>query len=364
VFFPGTTDFSSAVAVSVGAGEERADVDFPMSMVPMASVDGTLRGPDGQPVERAPVTLVWFLTPVGSSTSGVQSAPKTGAFSFSSVAPGQYTILARGPNSQGASVPLWASAELTIDGHNVHDVALTLQPGVTLAGRVVVQATSAAPPDLTRVRVSLESALTGAAATVGVAPVFPDAGGAFTFTGIMPGRYRLTATVITAGQAASWTVKSSIVAGHDASEQPVEIRQGNDVSNAVVALSDRVAELSGVLRDAAGSPSTDYSVVVFSADSQYWTRGSRRVRGPIRPGSDGRFIVNDLPPGDYFLAAVTDVDASELSDAAVLREIAAKAIRMTIGEGEKKRQDMQVAGRQSTASRGGPPSYTNRDSAS
>jgi hypothetical protein len=345
VFFPGTTDFSSAVAVTVGAGEERADVDFPMSMVPMVTVDGILRGPDGQPVERAMVTLVWFVTTMGSSMSGVQSAPTTGAFSFSSVAPGQYTILARGPNPQEGASSLWASAELGIDGHNIHDVVLTLQPGVTLAGRVVIQAASNRPPDLTHVQVSLESALMSASSTLGVSPVLADASGAFTFTGLMPGKYRLTAKVVSAGSAATWTLKSSVVAGRDVSELPVEIRLGDDVSNAIVTLSDRVAELSGVLRDATGSPSTDYSVVVFSADNQYWTRGSRRVRGPIRPGSDGTFIVSDLPPGDYFLAAVTDLDASELSDATVLREIAAKAIRVTLGEGEKKKQDLQVTAR-------------------
>ena len=59
-----------------------------------------------------------------------------------------------------------------------------------------------------------------------------------------------------------------MVMGRDASELPVEIPLGADIPNAIVTLSDRITELSGMLRDATGAPSTDYSLVVFSADKR------------------------------------------------------------------------------------------------
>ena len=47
--------------------------------------------------------------------------------------------------------------------------------------------------------------------------------------------------------------------------------------------------------------------MVVAADSRYWIPGSRRI-GTSRPATDGRYSFRSLPPGDYVLAVVTDLE--------------------------------------------------------
>ena len=49
-----------------------------------------------------------------------------------------------------------------------------------------------------------------------------------------------------------------------------------------------------------------------------------------------------LAPGDYYLAALSDVDPDEVRDSVFLEQVAQSAIRISIAFGEKKRQDLKV----------------------
>jgi hypothetical protein len=63
-----------------------------------------------------------------------------------------------------------------------------------------------------------------------------------------------------------------------------------------------------------------------------------------RPGTNGRFSFADLPAGDYLLAALTDVEPNEWQKRDVLAELAPAGVKVTLGEGERKHQDLQVKG--------------------
>jgi hypothetical protein len=68
------------------------------------------------------------------------------------------------------------------------------------------------------------------------------------------------------------------------------------------------------------------------------------MRPSIRPGPDGKYTVLNVAPGEYFLAAVMDLEPSDWGDPAYMEQIAAGAIRLTIAEGEKKVQDLRTGG--------------------
>jgi hypothetical protein len=68
------------------------------------------------------------------------------------------------------------------------------------------------------------------------------------------------------------------------------------------------------------------------------------VSGVVRLASDGRFSVTGLPPGEYYLGVLTDADPSQLSDLPFLEQLATTAIRITLAEGERKVQDVKMAG--------------------
>ena len=104
------------------------------------------------------------------------------------------------------------------------------------------------------------------------------------------------------------------------------------------------AELSGTLYDGAGRPTSDLSMILFAADRAHWYQGSRRLRQPVRPASSGRFSVSGLAPGEYYLAALTDFDPNDWYDPEFLEQVVPGAIKVTLTAGERKTQDLKLAG--------------------
>jgi hypothetical protein len=109
----------------------------------------------------------------------------------------------------------------------------------------------------------------------------------------------------------------------------------------VVTLSDRVTEIAGRLLDADNRPVTQYWIAVFTTDKSLWLPNARRIQ-PVQPATDGSFSVKGLPAGEYAIVAVGDTAPGDLSDPAVLEQLLASAFKLTLAEGEKKRQDLRV----------------------
>jgi len=68
---------------------------------------------------------------------------------------------------------------------------------------------------------------------------------------------------------------------------------------------------------------------------------SRRVAG-ARPNTDGRYVIRNLPPGEYFAIACDDIFPNEWFDHTLLEQLAPNATRLTIGEYENTTHDMTV----------------------
>jgi len=75
------------------------------------------------------------------------------------------------------------------------------------------------------------------------------------------------------------------------------------------------------------------------------------VRGPDsrrivagRPDSSGRVIIDNRPPGDYLLAALTDIEEGDWNAPAFFEPLVPASVRLTLGDGEKRVQDLQVGG--------------------
>jgi protocatechuate 3,4-dioxygenase beta subunit len=362
VYYPGTADPATAVPLELGAGEERTGVDFAVTFVAVARVEGTVTGPDGQPLSGAQVSLVRALGPVVSSFNA--SSQSNGSFSIANVPPGNYQLVARGraaPAGRGGnaaaaavaeargayeerlvSAPnsMWGLQEASVAGQDLTGISLVLKPGMRLTGRVSFESRTSGTPAVQTVaatRVHLTIARGGPFSTVPPAVSRPDADGNFEITGILPGRYRLTAV----GPGA-WTHKSSLIGSRDVADVAFDITS-TDVNGAVVTFTDRPAGVTGRLLDTAGRPAPEYFVVVFSTDRQYWQEGSRRLPAPVRPATDGRYTFSPLPAGSYYLAAVTDISGDERYDTSLLEQLAVGALTITVGEGELTLQDLKLA---------------------
>jgi len=163
----------------------------------------------------------------------------------------------------------------------------------------------------------------------------PAADGAFRLDGVVPATYRFSATM------PGWTMRTAVLNGRDIADSAFDVPAAG-VDGLVVTLTNRPAEVTGVLYDAAGRPTSDLSIVLVGADPSMWFPGSRRTRPIVRPATDGRFSFGSLVAGDYLLAALTDVTAADLTDPEFLREISAAAIKIIVADGERKTQDLRI----------------------
>jgi len=252
---------------------------------------------------------------------------------------------------------------VTVSGQPIPDVLMNLQPGMTITGRVAFDGTTAQPPtDLTRVRVSLSARGQQTIDMGNMPPATVDANGNFKLTGVAPGHYAISANAPAGGQGAagaqagggggggaqaggSWTLKSAMVNGKDVLDFPLEVRPNEEIGGAILTFTDRTQQVSGTLQDASGRPTADYTIIVFAADNQYWTPQSRRIQS-ARPDTSGKFTVRNLPPGNYRVSAVTDVDNGEWFDPAFLQQLIGPSVAISLAPGDQKTQDLRVAGGQ------------------
>ena len=138
-------------------------------------------------------------------------------------------------------------------------------------------------------------------------------------------------------------LKSATLNGRDVLDLPLDVSIGRSIDGVVLTFTDRMAELSGAVLDAAGATNADLYVMLLPADRAYWaTPTSRRFRAPVTTGLDGRYRFPNLPAGDYLLVALGDVDGLDTTDPNVLEQLAAGGIKITIADGEKKTQDIRT----------------------
>jgi hypothetical protein len=272
-----------------------------------------------------------------------------GGFSVSNVPPGNYVLAVRGSMQSSpetvsgpmavASMPLWAMTNVEVTGQDISGLELRLAPGLNVSGRLVFDgAKPPAPAEVTRVSVALQP---HGSTSMAAPSVLAQADGTFVIPGVGPGEYRLFANV-PAGTAATspWSLRSALVNGVDTLDVPFTVR--TDVSGAVITFTDQPTELTGSLLDTNGKPALEYFIVVFPVDRSLWKAQSRRVRS-ARPGNTGGFRIAGLPPGDYYVCAMTDLEPNLLNTADYLEPLVAASIKLTLTAGEKKTQDLKIA---------------------
>ena len=377
VYYPGTTSLAEAERIRVAAGDDRA-ADFSIMRVPVASIEGAISG-DVPSLAAAQIAIVpEFRVRFGAAPGAgitITAVPPNdrGEFKYGNLSPGTYRIVARAHRAGPAEVPapsgatgggrisgpptgdgtgeaVFAVADVEIRGEDVKGLTLSLEAGGSVSGKVVFDSGGTPiPTDLSRVRVGVSMVGMNTFYQVpglrvgnmlsDVPPVGVRPDGTFRITGVGPALYSISCTLPT-DIARFWKLRSAVVDGRDL----LDINFTGprvDLRDVTVTLSDKRTEISGSLLSATGQPVNEYYVIAFSADRAHWRAGARRSLS-ARPATNGRYVFNDLPPGDYLVAALTDLDPNEWQEPAFLSQVAPSAIRITIAEGQTKTQDLRI----------------------
>ena len=86
---------------------------------------------------------------------------------------------------------------------------------------------------------------------------------------------------------------------------------------------------------------TDRAVVAFPVDSTLWRPRGRHVRLAY-PDLNGRYQIQDLPAGTCLVAAVEEIDESELYEREALERVAELGVSVTLREGDITLLDLKV----------------------
>ncbi len=347
-YYPGAISASDATRVKLELGQEVAGIDFQVRLVTLGTVRGVVNGGNA----------MVLLVPEGGTPAGGgggrgggrglaelatgflrgnqplrATTQADGTFTIRNVPPGNYTIVAR--SNTGSGSPRTAVQPVVVMGGDMQ-VALTPVPGASLSGAVTLEATGGAlPRDFGGFRVIPTPIGAAIPLARGGRGGLPNERGEFTIADLMPGRYLLRA----AGPR-GWIMKSVYAGGRDVTDEAVDIT-GDNISGVNVIFTDRVATVSGTVRDARGGAAANVTVVIFPDDERLWYPQSRHVDA-ARTDANGAYRVTGLPAGRYLAIAVEDVEQGEWFDPAFLNQIKGGAVRLTLGEGEQKAQDLKA----------------------
>lgn len=350
-YYPATASPGDAQRISVAVGQELSSVDIALQPVKLAKITGTAIGSDGKPLSGAMITLIpnmreaMFFMPGGNSRTS-----KDGQFTISNVVPGEYSmqvrstgammmemgggamVFAMGPDGPAGpppprAEPEFANVPVSVNGEDVAGLVVVTTHGAKASGRLVFDG-GAKPEGIDAIRIMAPAADPDAGPMPGAGAMQVKPNGTFEMTGLIGARMFRPINL-----PRGWTLKSIRLNGADVTDTGVEFKAGEEVSGIEIDLTQRSTSVSGMVNDGRDTPVKDYTVVVFSDDQQKWALPMNRWTSSARPDQDGRFKVNNLPPGGYYAAAVEYVANGEWNDPDWLERARTSATHFTLDDG-------------------------------
>ena len=358
-YYPGTSNGGEAQKITLAVGQEMSSADFSLLAVRLVRVTGTVIGSDGRPLEGAMITTTarnQSESHVVFPMAGSSRTDKNGQFTLNNVAPGEYTLQARGLQITSSSDSgdrmvftmttrvgggdgntEFGSVSLSVGGDDVSNVMVVTSKGTTLTGRVTFEGAKPSNTAPIRVAATAIDADSSIAMPSGSASLTPE--GTFEMKGQMgPRLFRVN------GLPLGWVLKSVTVGGTDITDTGLEIKANEPVNGIEIVVTQRGTEVNGGVTGSDSRPSTDYTLVIFSEDESKWSAPMTRHVTGTRPNQDGRFQVKNMPTGNYYAIAVDYIATGDWNDPDVLQRLKSRATRFSLEEGATKTLELKLSG--------------------
>jgi hypothetical protein len=323
LYFPGTTQLASAQPLLVEANSDLTGADLTFEASPIVRMTGRALDAIGQPL----VGRVWLNVSQRSSAIStdprvVRTGPK-GSFELIDVAPGDYVLQAVADAGFGGPAE-FGSEYVTVTDRDPPPVVIETSRGATLEGRFAVEGMSEPPMRAYSLQASPVDLDRSPAGGRGPSALAIHDDGRFYLTGLH-GAMRLTAPNTLPGL----YLKSITIGGVDVTDRAYDFGFAEvTVPDAEVVLSTAGARITGSIENPTGAPIPASTVIVFSTSRENWFDGSRHIKR-TPSGAGGAFDINGLPPGEYFVAAVTVSSTLDLQSPDALESLIPRAARVT-----------------------------------
>jgi hypothetical protein len=344
IYYPSASFLGAAIAIDLVAGEEKTAIDVQRIHVQTAQLTGILSTLGGV----SPTEVRLWMRPASEGTpeSTPIRAKPDGTFVATGVLPGDYILGAEssvrrfsgGLVSTTGSLPTvtWLSARtpIVVTGANRSDVSLVLQPAMRVTGHVRFDPPAQGSVTAAGFKLALEEAGEPVWYSRPEAELRRD--GSFEIVNVAPGQYYMAIQ-----PPPGWFLHSVRRAQSEDAVDPLEVRQGDAISDLLVVFTSRTAELSGRISNARGEPAPAHALVLFPAERRLWTTSARRAK-VARPDADGVYSITGILSGDYLIAAVTDVEVGQWLDPAFLEALAVRAVPLSLAAEQRAVRDFQV----------------------
>jgi hypothetical protein len=317
-----------------------------------ATITGTAVDSRGQPLQT--VILAQEIRGEAFGLFGAAARASVGSdgrFTLPHVAAGEYKLEGTTLSASGNAVepPEVAIMPITVNGEDVAGVSLVGSTGGFVSGRLVSDSGSLPNPRDIRIRIGpwfapryigqsepLKLGTFGGRGGVDYADVRED--GTFVLNHAFgPARVQVTLPD-------GWTVKAIRHDEADLTDAELNFTNGQRLTDISIVMTQRITTLTGQVKDEHNMPTTSGTVVVFSTNQEKLFEQSRHIRA-ARPDQHGGYKIQGLPAGEYFVAAVDDVDEGDWWDPEFLNRIRPSAIRVMLAESGNVVQTLTLSGR-------------------
>ena len=361
VYYPGTTDVTTATPVDLRSGATVGGINFTVVEARPARIRGQVMNA-GRPAAGAQVSIFQRGNTGGTLTVRSNPVSDTGTFEFRNLAPGSYEIIAtlnapgpgalivgtplgnaagltaanatigRGPRVPGAPV-MAARTQVDVVNSDVEGVSLLLENGFNVNGKLTSEGRSPNDGALSGIRIQLQSEPN--LPPLAIPAVNAEADGTFSITGVSPGNYRISIGAVPRNM----YVKSALLGGVDILNTGGVVLEGEPRGALDIILGNSPGSLDSAVVDNRQMPVAGATVVLVP-DS------ARRKRYDLfrqaTSDSSGRIHLDNVVPGDYKVFAWEVVESNAWTDPDFLRSYESNGVAVRVTEGGRGAADVQV----------------------
>jgi protocatechuate 3,4-dioxygenase beta subunit len=291
---PSAVTESSAQRVHLTTNDV-SGIDISVVRARRYQVTGMVFDSRGAPASQTAFALI--RPGIGASGNISVRTNADGRIPLGALEPGDYRLLigaglAPGLGSVNGRTE-FAEASFTVAG-DLHDLVITTQPGIGVAGRVVFS--DGPPPPASSVRLAFRRPEQRYPRNLEIPATLDDEWRFFGSDLFGPLYVRAPSLP------KPWVVKAVLLNGTDITDEPISFRPEHAGLLQLV-LTSRPSALEGVVQDDSGKPMGDATVYVFGEHPASWTLSSPRTH-VIDARENGRFTADGLAAGRYFAIAV------------------------------------------------------------